>query len=183
MSTSDSSQPHHHSLSSPHQPLEGACERLSQAPPLLCPQPSRAPTTLSENLRPRAAHEALQDLPGLSQPPFASPVSPAPTLLQKHGLPAVPPTHQTESCPKAFVYAVRSAWKTCSSKHLYHSFTQVQVFAPLRKCLPPPGSLPGHFNYLSLCSPLPSPLTYSSPQHLYFTVCGSSLTLVVSNSF
>ena len=130
MSTSDSSHPHLHSLSSPHQPLEGACERLSQAPPFLCPQPSRAPTSLSK--KPESSCSPRTTCPSSPSPLFL-PLSLVPTLLQKHGLPAVPPTHQTQSCPEAFVYAVPTAWKTCSSKHLCSLF-QVQVFAPSRKC-------------------------------------------------
>lgn len=58
------------------------------------------------------AQKALHDLPHpLPALPFS--LSPPYSLCFSHmDLPTVPPTHQAQSCPRAFAYAVPSAWDT-----------------------------------------------------------------------
>lgn len=78
------------SLSSPKQPREGVCEHLSQGRSLLCPQPL-------PGVKPRM-------VPAPPAPPSLSP--PCSLCSSRRGLPAVPPTRQARSCPKALARAV-----------------------------------------------------------------------------
>ena len=129
-----------HSLSSLQQPPDGNHERQSQAPPLLCSQLSRSPT--SQSIKAKVfpeAHNVLQDLPRPFQAfPHVSfsPLCPSTEASQLF--------YQAQSCPRAFAQAVFCAWnapppttpfKSLLKCSLLDEFTKLQDVCSLEEKL------------------------------------------------
>ena len=136
MSTSDSSHPHHHSLSSPHQPLEGACESLSQARPFLCPQALQGSHSGLLSKKPESSCSPQAPArPARPLPAFLSSLSPPRPLCSRNAASPLFLQHTRHSpAPRPLCMLCPLPGRRVPPNTFVHSFTQVQVFAPSRKC-------------------------------------------------
>ena len=111
-------------------PHNSQWQHQSQVTSPLCPQPSRAPTSLGVKAQfLPVAHKVLHDLP-CPLPALPSSLSPPRSLCFRHtGLLTVPPTRQARSCPRAFAWAVTSAWTSLPADVPCNSPTHLLQFS------------------------------------------------------